>query len=509
MTDVVTALRDQRLFGGLFQGKSWEPWLAFLKAFYGLPMSPDELSIFQRFTGRQTPRQGGYQEAVVIVGRQSGKSRVAATIGAYEAAQAVLGKTPGLYVPLIAQDMRGAQRALFGYVSEALETSPALAGEITRKTATEIELSGRVTIGVYPCRPASVRGIRSACALVDELAFFTATDGRPQDAEMLRAIRPSLATTGGRLLILSSPYGQSGALYELHRKHYGQEDSSTLVWQAAAPEMNSTLSDDYLHRMKITDPDAYRAEVLGEFRPGVSTFLDPDALNDVVDAGVRERAPEDNQTYHAYVDAASGSGKDSFAVGIAHKDGELAVLDVIRTWSPPFNPSGVIAEACDLLRRYHVREARGDRYAPGFVAEGFRANGISYRPADKVTSEQYLELLPLVNAGSVSILDDARLLRELRGLERRRGTTGRDRVDHPRGQHDDAAVACAGALVACQRKHQPTALFGTYGSGPEVRLGYRMVEHVGSRLAGTQTTSREQEKVSVQLSDGSFIHYER
>ena len=39
------------------------------------------------------------------------------------------------------------------------------------------------------------------------------------------------------------------------------------------------------------------------------------------------------------------------------------------------------------------------------------------------------------------------LLRELRGLERRRGATGRDRVDHAPGQHDDRSNAAAGALV--------------------------------------------------------------
>ena len=66
---------------------------------------------------------------------------------------------------------------------------------------------------------------------------------------------------------------------------------------------------------------------------------------------------------------------------------------------------------------------------------------------DRSTSGHYLELLPLVNAGSVALLDDSDLLRELRGLERRRGAAGRDRVDHRRGSHDDRAAAAAGALV--------------------------------------------------------------
>jgi hypothetical protein len=46
------------------------------------------------------------------------------------------------------------------------------------------------------------------------------------------------------------------------------------------------------------------------------------------------------------------------------------------------------------------------------------------------------------------LLDLPDLLRELRGLERRRGASGRDRVDHAPGAHDDWANAAAGALVA-------------------------------------------------------------
>ena len=55
-----------------------------------------------------------------------------------------------------------------------------------------------------------------------------------------------------------------------------------------------------------------------------------------------------------------------------------------------------------------------------------------------------MELLPLVTSGSIEIPNDPKLLRELRGLERRRGTAGRDRVDHRPGSHDDRANSLAG-----------------------------------------------------------------
>jgi hypothetical protein len=304
---------------------------------------------------------------------------------------------------------------------------------------------------VWPCRPAALRGIRASIVVLDEMAFYRSTNGNPVDVEMLRVARGRVATTNGRIVILSSPYAATGALHDLHRRHYGRDDSPTLMWQASAPAMNPTLSADYLQRMQVEDPEAYRSEVLGEFRAGISTFLDPDVLDTAIDRGVRERLPEPHcWRYQGFVDAASGSGKDCFAVGVAHRDEHgRAVLDVVRAWRPPFNPSGVLSEACALLRSYRVTTVHGDRYAPGFVAEGFRVGGVMYVASERDTSSTYLELLPHLNAGRVVLLDDAELLRELRGLERRRGTSGRDRIDHRPGAHDDRAVAASGALVRC------------------------------------------------------------
>ena len=449
---ILDALADTNLFGSTLKGaSSWRAWLTFLKVVYGLELDTEDLKRFRHHTGREFPRPGGYPEAVCVVGCQSGKSQIAALVGVYEAMNAVLSGQRNVYVPLIAQDLRGAQRALFGYVREAVKASPVLANEIIRETAEGLELTGGVTLCIYPCRPAAIRGIRAACVIIDELAFFIATDGRPTDTEMLRAARTRTATTGGKVLILSSPYSSVGCLWDLHRKHYGQEDSSTLVWQASAPDMNPTLPADYLERMAQDDPDAYRSEVLGEFRAGVSTLFDPEMLDACIEFGTKERLPEKGITYTASIDAASGSGKDSFCLAISHDDGGRSILDCLRRWVPPFTPSTVIEECAAILKRFRLTETSGDRYAENFIVDGFQKCGITFRRSELTTIQTYLEFLPMVNSQQVLLLDRPDLLRELRALERRRGTGGRDRVDHRPGQHDDLAAACAGALVKSAR----------------------------------------------------------
>ena len=456
---IIEALKHPLVFGGLsaFQDlESWSSWLVFLKATYGLPLADEaELAIFKKHTGRTVydPPAGGFAEVVCITGRQSGKTRIAGLIADYEAitAQPETDKTE-TYCLLLAQDQRSAIRALYGYAKAPFEVVPALQAEVFSVTADQIKLASGVNICAYPCRPASVRGLRARVVICDELGFFTSTENIPTDKEMLRAVRPTLATTGGKLIVLSSPYGQNGALWDLHRNNFGRDDAPVLVWQASAPEMNPTLPQNYLERMQADDPESYRAEVLGEFRSGVSTLLDLEAIQACVASGIRERAPQPEVIYKSFSDP-SGGRHDRFVVAVSHAEGERVVLDAVRSWTPPFSPASVIREACTFLKTYRITSTTGDRYSAEFSAEQFRLNGCNYEPSEMNRSELYLELLPLINSERAVLLDVPELLRELRGLERRRGANGKDRVDHRgAGSRDDTANACAGSLVLAQAK---------------------------------------------------------
>lgn len=421
---------------------TWRPWRAFVAAVYGEPMDDESLALFRRCTGRERPREGGYPEAVCVVGVQSGKSSVAAAL----AGHAALTGDHGTHALLVGQDHRGAMRALLRYAREPFAEVDAFRAEVERQTRDTLELKNGTYLSAYPCRPAAVRGVRANIVAIDELAFFISTDGRPTDTEMLRVARGRVATTGGKLVVLSSPYWQAGALWDLYRRHYGAEDSDTLVWQADAPTMNPTLSADYLERMRAEDPEAAQSEVEGLFRAGVSVLFDADALDAVVETDVRERLPVTGVRYAAHFDP-SGGRRDSAALAVAHLDGDRAVLDLCRAWGSPHNPAQVIADAVEDLKRFGVQGVQVDRFGGEYPREQFRDRDVKVTVADKSTSEHYLELLPLVNAAAITLLDDDALLRELRGLERRRGSAGKDRVDHRRGSHDDRAAACAGALL--------------------------------------------------------------
>ncbi len=460
VVDIITFRHDSQLLGGLPHMRTpATQWASdtFLSAVYGgRPLDDEELELFRRCTGRQTARIGGYAEAVLVTGRQAGKSQVAGDVVAFEAATAPRdGSAEGTYALLVAQDQRGAQRAVFRYASAPFDRVPMLERTVIARTADTLALDNGVTIAAYPCRPAAIRGIRARVAVVDELAYFRSSDGNPADTEVLRAVRPTLATTGGKLIILSSPYSQTGALWDLHRQHYGRDESSTLVWVASAPTMNPTLPADYLERMRTDDPEAYRSEVLGEFRSGIASFIaDPDALDACV-TDRRELLPAPGVEYKAFADI-SGGQRDASVLAVAHAEGQRAVVDCVRAWPAPHNPEAIIADAAALALSYRCRHVTGDRYAGQFPAQAFMRHGVGYRISDLDRSSLYVELLPkiLAGPGALELPNDAALMRELRGLERRRGFAGKDRIDHRPGSHDDRANAVAGVvyLVAGRRR---------------------------------------------------------
>jgi hypothetical protein len=98
----------------------------------------------------------------------------------------------------------------------------------------------------------------------------------------------------------------------------------------------------------------------------------------------------------------------------------------------------------EVLKGYGVLSVTGDNYGGEWPVASFRSHGIAYERCEKSKSELYLAFVPVTNSHDVELPDDKRLFNELRRLERRRGRTGKDTVDHPPRLHDDLANSVAG-----------------------------------------------------------------
>lgn len=443
-----------RFFDSVF-GSTWAAWRAWLCGVFGLPMTEAEAELFRRGTGRQKLPTSRAREVWNVVARRAGKSRMAGFLVAFLGGVVKWTLAAGERgVVLVVTPSRRQATVILDYAEAFLKLLPGV--EIVRRTLDTIELSTGIAIQVQTASFRTPRGFTVVACVCDEIAFWRSDDGAANpDTEILRAIRPSLASVPSSLLIaLSSPYAQRGELFRTYEKHFGREDSDVLVWQSDTRTMNPTIPQQVIDQAMDEDSASAAAEWLGQFRADLESLYAREALDAVIARGRFELPPIPGVAYVGFVDPSGGSA-DSFTLAIAHRDSAgVPVLDLLRDVRPPFSPESVVTEFARDLKRFNVTRVTGDRYAGEWPREQFRKHKIEYDPAELTRSELYLELLPMVNSGNVELLDNTRLIGQLAQLERRVGRSGKDSIDHRPRSHDDAANAAAGALVHALRSNE-------------------------------------------------------
>ena len=194
---------------------------------------------------------------------------------------------------------------------------------------------------------------------------------------MVNAVKPAMATVpNAMLLCASSPYARRGELWEAYDRYYAK-DGPILVWQASTRTMNATVPQSFIDAEYEKDPVSAEAEFGAQFRTDIESYVSREALEDCTEWGAHERGPLNGVKYNAFVDV-SGGGADSFALAIAHKADDIAILDCLREVRPPLSPEGVIAEFAEVLKSYRCGKVVGDRYGGEFPVEQFEKHGIKY-----------------------------------------------------------------------------------------------------------------------------------
>lgn len=479
------ALADPSIFGEILPGETWAPWRAILIASRGEPLTDDERVIFTTLTGREREPEHPVDELWGIVGRRGGKSRAFSVLGSYLAGlvdYAVLA-APGERVKLPIMASTTVQAAkVFSYVLGVFKHSDEMRDMVEGDpTADTIRLKAGVDIEVRPANYKTIRGETLAAALCDEVAFWHLENSANPDTLILDAIRPGLATTGGPLCVLSSPYARKGELYRTHQRDYGPNgDAAVLVLRAPSQTMNPSLDPAVVKRAYTRDPAAASAEYGAEFRKDVEAFITLEAVQACMDLGVRERPPVQGVRYVAFVDPAGG-GADSMTLGIAHRERDLIFLDAVREEVVGTSPAVVVERFAETLKAYGITKVTGDRYAGEWPREQFAKRGITYATSEKSKTEIYAAFLPILNSERARLIEAPKLEAQIVSLERRttRGT-GRDIIDHPqvKGAHDDVANAAAGAIVHVETASKPitvtreqAAAFGPVGQRARLRYG--------------------------------------
>jgi hypothetical protein len=438
---------------------SFAAWRALIGGAFGCPLDADAARTFAELTGGRAPPTQRVRELICGIGRRGGKNFVTARVVVYLALLCEWALAPGeTGVVLVLASTREQASVAFRYIKGALDAHPALAREVVNVTASCITLRSGIEIRIGTADNASVRGSTLLAVVCDEFAFWSNEDA----TEVLRAVRPGMATQpNAMLLIISSVYSASGPLAELHRRFYGTDDPHVLFALATTRQMNPTITEEFVDAELARDPVANAAEYLSVFRSDVASFLDAALIDEATRRTPRDlprRLTAPNGTairYVAGLDVSGGRG-DATACAVAHADAERVIVDACRRWPAPHDPKAVAAQAAAFLAEYGLTHAVADNYGAELSRVLYGDAGVTLIASDHVRSDVYLRLLPLLTTGRVELPPDPVLRIELLGLERRTARSGKDSVDHRPGGHDDLANAVALAAVSASRADAST-----------------------------------------------------
>jgi hypothetical protein len=130
-----------------------------------------------------------------------------------------------------------------------------------------IEFQNRSRIVSLPANATTVRGFSSVALIVEDEAAFVPD-------ELYRSVRPMLAVSGGRLILLSTPFGKRGHFYE--EWSHGEGWEKVLLPATDCPR----IAPGFLDEERRSSGDWwFKQEYLCEFTETVdAVFLSADIL---------------------------------------------------------------------------------------------------------------------------------------------------------------------------------------------------------------------------------------
>ena len=213
-----------------------------------------------------------WRQAVVLCSRQSGKSTIAGIIAITVALYA-----PGSTVLIVSPSERQSGLLFRSVLKHYRRLGHPVAAEVENRLS--LELANGSQVFALPGSEATVRGFSSVDLLIEDEASRV-------DDELHAAIRPMLAVSRGRLLLLSTPAGKRGHFYrawaeggaDWHRTRITALDCPRIDpdWLAAerAASGDFWFRQEFLCEFLDDDTQLYATDLIeGALTPAVAPFL--------------------------------------------------------------------------------------------------------------------------------------------------------------------------------------------------------------------------------------------
>jgi len=436
-----------------------------LKAIYGLALEERELATFHALSGGKSPRKGGWDVVSLGCGRRSGKTeKIAANIAAYESVtfdERQLSPGEVAYCIIVAQNQKQA-RICRDYIEAKLHKLEAnghsvlakTPGQMKAITADEIRLINQVVIATFPCKKVAVRGVTCFCFIADEIGHWQVEeDAYNADIEVIRAIRPAMATVKRRKLIkISTPFIEAGVFHDDWRNR--ERTRQLVIHEIPTELMNPSVPKTFLAEEQLADPDSYQREYLAKWSGVGGNFISGDLVDACTEPGLKMRPYSSGHSYIAWIDAAFK--RDLFAFAIGHREETVVLMDRVLWWKPPhpkrpLQMEPVVAEIAGECKEYRCDRVRGDQFADVPLRQELQKHGLGFveKPVTLQSKyEVFRNLKAALLSKRVALLDEPMLKRDLTSLEAHKTQGGMVRVAAPRlrGYHDDLSH-CVGGIV--------------------------------------------------------------
>jgi hypothetical protein len=385
---------------------------------------------------------------------------------------------------IVARDTRLSKQS-HRYVRGAIMGNDELA-KLVRGDTTESIIVHRadferdVAIEVLPATAGggAVRARSLVGAALDECAFFRDDNYSVNDVEIFRAIRPRVLT-GGQVILASTPYAETGLLYEEFRRNHPDPGRACSV---AVPGKPTTAIAAHAPTMLLRDGDAEVAEIIrieemsdplnaereygAKFMTaGTGLFFNAKAIA----SSIKPVALPVKWTDEPHVRSFGGDFafvRDSAAGVLVERTAErIRIVDFFELVpeGSPLKPSEVFAHFADEAARHDIAEVVGDQHYAESAREGLWKKRVAYldTPAGQSGKAVMFTAVRLaMNEGRIDLPDNPKLLQQLREVQSKPTPGGGISITQPRkpsGGHGDIVSAFVAAAWNAERQELPEA----------------------------------------------------
>jgi len=368
--------------------------------------------------------------------------------------------------PIIAPDMDQACKPL-RFIQGAVRNHPELLKMVVGKAdaAESIEFardgkSVEIVVRAASGKGRTGRGSNLVGAALEETAFFRDAGSVVNDQEQFDAITIRAVLPGSQIIIVSTPWAQTGLLYDFFSQCHPNPEcaglpptlklgttclamhSPTLVFRDS-PILRQVVEQQYQQDSENARRE-YGAQFMGA---GTESFFDPIVLSKSVDSTYQfPTLPEPGDRVMAGIDL--GFTKNSSALVVSHlKQGIIRVAQIIEKKpqeGAALQPSEVCREFGEEIRRHGGSYFMADQHYKQTAIEVIGKLNLGFVDAPMSPAESFIKTRTLMREGLVKIPNHPRLLRQLKEVTWRKNSGGNITIilqKWPTGEHGDIVSA--------------------------------------------------------------------